>query len=203
MPFSTQLNTTAKKIYNLLDHYGSPVPIKDYGWENYLWTSERFRWAHLQKFYSDKISILHCVVMPHNTNAPIYGFDVNELSGQLIGMFLDLTPVDDRSFFIPRCGEPRPIPEWGDFFSPMFVCCKPDDKDIDVGVEILQTYLYSELPGKADGSCYLEAQQRYVTGQKKNPMTWRMLEKFVGKETTSEYIETLLFPDIIDADLKL
>lgn len=194
MKFSTLLEPVADEIYNLLCD-NTPVNIPDYGWENYVWTSDKFAWAHLQKFATEKSSILHCVIMPHsNRNAPIFGFDVNELSGQLIGMYLDITPVNDQEYYIPRIGESRPRPDWATFFSTHFVCAKPQCMD-DVwhGIDILKGYLQL-LPGGADGD-YTEAQRRYTQGQKKNPHTHRMLKKFIGAEQATEYIETVLFPD--------
>jgi hypothetical protein len=197
MPYSKNLTQLSDKIYPLFAD-ASPMPVKDYGWENYLWTSEKFRWAHMQKFYNEKVSIFHCVIMPHTwSNAPIFGFDVNELSGTLVGMFLDLTPVDDGEYFLPMLGDPRPVPEWGDFFSTNFICCKPEADDIFESVDLLKKYLNSVLPGDRTGKDYSEQQQTYITGQKRNPQTHRMLKKTVGEELATEYIETLLFPDVI------
>lgn len=199
MPFSKTLEPIANDIYSVLDDVGSHVEIEDFGWENYVWTSEKFKWAHLQKFYTEKVSILHCVVMPHkNTNAPIYGFDVNELTGNLIGMFLDLTPVDDQEYYLPPAGESRPVPTWGDFFSTNFVCCKPEPEDLYLGVDTLKKYVNSVLPGSITGEDYQKSQQRYIDGQKRNPQTYRMLSKHVGADTARRYIDTILFPNVTD-----
>jgi len=135
--------------------------------------------------------------MPHFTsNAPIYGFDVIEINGNLTGMFLDVTPtVAEHNIKIPQVGEPRPVPDWGSFFSKQFVCCKPSKDDVQVGYDVLNKYLGSLTLGGTSNS--MLAQQDYITSQKKNPQTFGMLKSHVGEETAKRYIETVLFPDII------
>ena len=171
------------------------MEVKDYGWENYVWTSDKFKWAHLEKYCTEKVSVVHCVIMPlSNYNAPIYGFDVIEINGNLTGMFLDITPVDDSKYHIPRVGEARPVPEWGDFFSDQFVCCKPTKESLWTGVDMLIEYL-KLLPGKKTGD-YKQQQEKYIQGQRRNPQTFKMLKSHVGEDTATEFMETVLFPDV-------
>lgn len=194
MKYSNVLTQVSNEIYSLLEGY-TAVEVKDYGWENYVWTSDLFRWAHLEKYATDKVSVLHCVIMPHSDrNAPIYGFDVIEINGILTGMFLDLTPVDDSSYFIPQVGEYRPVPKWADFFSSQFVCCKPSQDDVWLGVDILRGFLQL-LPGKP-GNDYREEQEKYIQGQRRNPQTFKMLKSHMGEDLAKEFIEGVLFPSV-------
>lgn len=197
MKFSESLRQVSNQIYDLLENYGTQISVPDYGWENYVWQSSEFARAHLECYYTEKVSVLHCVILPHkDKNAPIFGFDVIEINGQLTGMFLDVTPVDDTPApTLPRVGEARPVPEWGDFFSDQFVCCKPSLSDLMLGVYVLNYYLEYELPGLVTGD-FAEGQQRYIDGQRSNPQTFKMLKSHVGPERAREFMETMLFPTV-------
>jgi len=197
MKSSELLDPVVAEIYQILEP-NTPIEIPDYGWDNFAWSSSKFRNAHLQYFKTDKVAILHWVVFPHtNSDAPIYGYDVIEINGILTGMFLDLTPVNDQQYYcLPAVqGEHRQRPDWGDFFSPLFVCVRPEPEDLVAGVQTLREYLLNILPGNKDGD-YSAQQQHYVDGQRKNPQTFRMLKSHIGEEKAHEFINTVLFPDI-------
>jgi phycocyanobilin:ferredoxin oxidoreductase len=197
MKYSESLRQVSNQLYDLLENHGTQIGVPDYGWENYVWQSDKFARAHLENYWTEKVSVIHCVIMPHtHTNAPIFGFDAIEINGNLTGMFLDVTPVDDTPPpTLPRVGEPRPIPEWGDFFSDEFVCCKPDLRDLMMGVYVLNYYLEYELPGIPTGD-NAAGQQRYIDGQRRNPQTFRMLKSHVGEQRAREFMETMLFPTV-------
>lgn len=196
--YSPVLLNLAEQFFERLNRY-SKLPVKNYGWENYIWTSPYFSWAHLEKFCTEKVSVFHCVVMPiKNSSAPIYGFDVIEMNGKLTGMFLDVTPVDKNkhNMTLPKVGKARPVPDWGDFFSDQFCCCEPNEQDINEGFNALLNYL-DFLPYTLESNAdYTLPQQQYIEGQRKNPQTYRMLKSFVGEEIATEFINTVLWPDI-------
>ena len=193
--FSDTLNPLADQFYEILNDF-NPIEIKDYGWENYVWHSNLFSWAHLEKYCTDKVSVLHCVIMPKkNSRAPIYGFDVIEISGKLTGLFLDLTPVDNRIFDVPQVGNLRPVPEWANFFSPNFLCTAPSEKDVYIGLDLLVSY-FRNLPDTTELD-YSYQQQQYINGQRKNPQTFKMLRSQIGEEKAREFMNNILFPDII------
>jgi len=192
--YSKRLEKISDQIYFLLDN-NKKVLVKDFGWENHVWNSHFFSWAHLEKFCTDKVSVLHCVIMPHsNSSAPIYGFDVIEISGHLTGMFLDLTSVDGQQYPIQPVGQKREVPDWADFFSPYFICCKPEEKDLQSGVDVLKDYL-KLLPSLTNVD-YRPQQQSYINGQRRNPQTFKMLKSHIGKEKAAEFIEQILFPNV-------
>lgn len=192
--YSKKLQPIADSIFELL-HNNKKLHVNDYGWENHVWGSQLFSWAHLEKFCTNKVSVLHCVIMPNNnSDAPIFGFDVIELSGHLTGMFLDLTPVNQEVFHVPQVGEKRDIPEWADFFSPNFLCCKPSEEDLWAGVELLKEYL--DILPRDSSADYTTQQQNYIDGQRKNSQTQKMLASFIGKEKADKFIHEVLFPNI-------
>lgn len=170
--------------------------VQDFGFEHRLYSNEKYRWAHYEHYTTDKVEIVHLVVMPwQNSRAPIFGFDVINISGTLTGMFMDLTPVDDRKFSIPQVGTPRPVPEWGGFFSDSFVCCKPNSvDDVAVVLNVLDEYL-TWLPEITDNN-YVEQHQAYIDGQRLNPQTRKMLSAHIGQEKADEYFYTYLWPDV-------
>lgn len=200
------LGQDLKKLHNdlnivseqLLSNFSNDdlQPVKDYGWDHRIWSNEKFRWAHYEHYTTDKVDIVHLVVMPwQNSRAPIFGFDIINISGNLTGMFLDLTPVDDRTFDLPQLGTPRPRPDWGDFFSDSFVCTKPNHIDeVIIATRILVGYL-KWLPDTTNQD-YTDQQQRYIDGQRQNPQTRKMLSAHVGEDKANEYFYTYLFPDV-------
>ena len=172
------------------------VNLKNFGWEQHKWISDTFSWAHHEYYVTDRVEIVHLVVMPRiNSRAPIFGFDVINISGVLTGLFADLTPVDHRTFDLPQMGTPRPRPEWAEFFSKNFVCVKPHSlQDVEKGIGMLESYLLM-LPD-IDNNNYHTQQQNYIEGQRKNTKTLKMLEAHVGRDVAEEYFYNYLFPDI-------
>lgn len=176
------------------------TPVKDFGFEHRKWRNGdgKFRWVHFEHYTTDKVEIVHLVVMPKmKSRAPIYGFDVINISGTLTGMFLDLTPVDGRvvDIEIPRVGTPRPIPDWGTFFSDNFLCCKPNSvDDVMTAVDVLEQYL-PMLPDMSQHN-FSDRQQFYIEKQRQNPQTRKMLAAHIGQERADEYFYNYLWPDI-------
>jgi hypothetical protein len=170
--------------------------VQSFGFDHRLFSNDKYRWAHYEHYTTDKVEIVHLVVMPwQNSRAPIYGFDVINISGNLTGMFLDLTPVDSRTWQLPQVGTPRPVPEWGGFFSDSFVCCKPNSvQDVAVAVDVLTRYL-TWLPDMTTDN-YVESQQAYIEGQRQNPQTRKMLAAHIGQEKADEYFYNYLWPDV-------
>ena len=136
--------------------------VQSFGFDHRKYKNSNFAWAHYEDYRTDKVEIVHLVVMPQtNSKAPIYGFDVINISGTLTGMFLDLTPVDSRSWTLPQVGVSRPVPDWGGFFSDSFVCCKPNNiEEVAVAVDVLTKYL-TWLPDTTDND-YSDMQQKYI-----------------------------------------
>jgi hypothetical protein len=192
-----------KKVMEKIKSYVSDeldtqeLEFNTYPWKNYTWKSNLIRYSHLEYYETDKVKIIHLVLIPNKNNkTPIYGFDMIEIAGNLTGIFLDLTPVDDRSFHIPKVGIERPLPEWADFFSENFLCIKPNSiLDSNVAFSTLDLF-FRELKSN-DSSCvinYTDKHNKYMTGQRKNKKTLMMLSSHIGPEAAKNYFETILFP---------
>ena len=51
--------------------------VQSFGFDHRKYKNNNFAWAHYEDYRTDKVEIVHLVVMPHtNSRAPIYGFDV-------------------------------------------------------------------------------------------------------------------------------
>jgi hypothetical protein len=193
--FSDQFEPLAREFEKRLKQSQSTV-IKDYPWDNKIWHSDRFAWAHLERYYTDKVSVLHFVIMPNrNSRSPIFGFDIIEISGVLTGMFLDTTPVP-MGVILPKVGVTRERPDWADFFSEQFVCVKPNSiADAFESLPVLDMYM-TLLPGTCDED-QGAIQQLYIDGQRRNPQTFKMLKSHIGEEQARKFIDNILFPNII------
>lgn len=182
----------------LVSHFSpnDSVPVQDFGFEHGKFVNEKFRWAHYEYYTTDKVEIVHLVIMPHaKSTSPIFGFDVININGILTGMFFDLTPVDERVFKLPVIGDPRPRPEWSGFFSENFVCCKPKNlNEVMTVVPVLKSYLQG-LPNLKTTDVS-NKHQAYIDGQRKNPQTLKMLSAHIGKDKAEDYFFNHLWPDI-------
>lgn len=199
--YSDTLTGIADFFAMQLDKHFDEVPVPgEWPWENIKWTGNGIRWAHLEKYYHPKASILHLVIMPEiNNSADIFGFDLIELNGQLTGLFLDFTPTvnpPQRAVF-KDFENPRAVPDWADFFSPYFVCCRPQEHELPLAANSLTDYLdlLESWELSSDRSSDIkQAQLRYLHGQRKNPQTRRMLTAHIGQQPADEFIDTVLFP---------
>ena len=182
----------------LLAHFNpkDAFPVKTFGFDHRKFSNENYQWAHYEDYRTDKVEIVHLVVMPwQNSNAPIFGFDIINISNTLTGMFLDLTPVDNQSFTVPKVGVDRPVPEWGGFFSDNFLCCKPNSiEDVMTAVDLLSDYL-KMLPSITEDD-YSSQQQSYINGQRLNPQTLKMLTAHLGDDMANEYFYNYLWPNV-------
>ena len=69
------------------------------GWVNRVWTSDRYRRAHVDVVdarESKGLWMMHCCIFPHTHNpAPIYGFDVIAGKNKITGCFHDYSKAGD------------------------------------------------------------------------------------------------------------
>ena len=106
------------------------------GWVNRIWTSDRYRRAHVDVVdarESKGLWMMHCCVFPHTHNpAPIFGFDVIAGKNKITGCFIDYSPTGDFDhpmieYFAEEVGQydwnkPRKLPEWAErIFSPHMI----------------------------------------------------------------------------------
>lgn len=158
------------------------------------------RWAHLEWYTTPKAHIVHLVIMPHvNSPAPIWGYDLISLNDGLTGLFMDITPVTGECEIIwPEPINPRPIPDWADFFSDDFVCCSPSINEARLYAEFLPAYLEVLTNTQRIDNTYdiKNVQAQYLLGQRQNPQTRRMLTAHLrdSQLNADDFLDNVLFP---------
>jgi phycocyanobilin:ferredoxin oxidoreductase len=182
-------------------------------WDNVLLRSDTFRRAHIETFdVAERLSVLHVCVLPHlDDPSPIFGFDMIAGPSRVTGIFLDLSPVTHLTP-VPRLREvvgasalagfamPRSLPAWGGIFSDDMLAIRPVSLDeVSRAIGLAEVALDGVL--KASGSPADPApvnvaagQAGYMTAQRRNEHTFRMLAGFIGMEPARRFIDEVLFP---------
>ncbi len=188
-------------------------------WQNTLLASASFRRAHVERFeIPDRFAVLHVCVLPHLTEpTPIFGFDMVAGRLQATGIFLDFSPVTDRSPVLAlgdilrpdvraRFTDPRPKPTWGKVFSDDFFAIRPSSATeimaaVAIARDALVTFIARLAAQKPDHACgrqpvsqVVEGQAAYATAQRQNPHTLRMLARHIGMAAARNFIDDVLFP---------
>lgn len=182
-------------------------------WNNVLLRSESFRRAHVETFdVAERLSVLHVCVFPHMEDpGPIFGFDMVAGHSRVTGIFLDLSPVTSE-LPVPRLRDvvdraalagfamPRALPAWGDIFSDDMLAVRPTTLDevtraIGLAEQALDVVLQACRGASDHASVEIAAgQARYITGQRRNEHTLRMLGGFIGLAPARRFIDEVLFP---------
>jgi hypothetical protein len=208
--FEQQFNSTGEPIEGELDH--------DYNWHNVLWTSPRYRRAHVEvvdKRDTHKIFILHTTVFPHfNDPSPIFGFDAVCGPNKITGAFHDFSHAGDPTSFMYlwfkarvsalEWNKPRELPEWARMiFSPAMVAAGnlQEEAEIDqlctTAESALKFYLENVGKDQQDVADFHMAQNRYCHWQKQNPHVIRsMVSMGVPQPTMEKFVSQVLFPEV-------
>jgi len=194
------LREIADEMKNILSEVAtSHLIVDEYPWDNDIYYSGLFRWAHVE-FYSYRTAdIVHCVIMPHSDDAAgIFGFDVIEINGNRTGLFMDITPTVGELVEITEkeLGEARDIPDWG-AFSDNFIAVKPYEDGPQEGLNVMRKYLKMLQKEFAPAEDVLAAQQAYEEMQRSNEKTYKMLVAHVGEEAATEFMTKVMFPDVV------
>lgn len=216
-----------QKIEQLAQHFearfnatGNPIKgaVCEYDWHNQLWSSNRYRRAHLEivdNRQSHKLYIVHCTIFPHiNDPSPIWGFDAVCGMRKITGAFHDFSISGDPEspmyvWFRDRVSglewnKPRDLPEWARMiFSPSMVAAGnlQETAEIDQLCDIAKSSLdyYLENVGLAQESLadYHMAQNKYCYWQKQNPHVIRsMVSMGVDEAKMKRFVREVLFPEI-------
>ena len=93
MLFRSKFESRIAENSTLLEEAG------EYDWYNRLYTSDRFRRAHVEivdKTQTAKILVLHCTIFPHyNDPSPIWGCDLVCGPSKITGAFHDMSNGGD------------------------------------------------------------------------------------------------------------
>lgn len=188
-----------------------------------LWISNQcyqappFRKLHLELARAGAgLDILHCVMFPDpHFDLPLFGCDLVGGRGQISAAIVDLSPV--RGSLPPAYGvvlsgweerrrgfqQPRPLPPWGEIFSPYCLFIRPQgEQEEQAFLELLLDYLrlHIRLALQADKirdpqivAEIWAGQERYCKQQQQNDRTRRVLEKAFDPAWAERYMTTVLF----------
>jgi len=127
----TKFNQTGIEVHEPgMERFNQP------GWVNRVWTSDRYRRAHVDVVDARDTKglwMMHCCIFPHVTDpSPIYGFDVIAGKNKITGCFHDYSKAGDpdhpmMQWFADYVSQlewrrVRELPEWAtNIFSPSMV----------------------------------------------------------------------------------
>ena len=163
------------------------------------------------------LQILHCVLFPDpRYDLPVFGADIVAGRGVVSAAIVDLSPVLDTLpppvetalavLTPPPFSQPRPLPDWGEIFSPHVLFVRPSTPpeeawfidSVVAYLRVLAAAANAAEPQSAEDPATVQrwrGQLRYCRQQKKNDKTRRVLEKAFTPQWADRYIEALLFDD--------
>lgn len=214
-----KISTLAQHIESKFAASGEPVPIDhNYGWYNAIYTSRRYRRAHIEivdNRESHKLYILHCTIFPHfNDPSPIWGFDAVCGPNKITGAFCDFSAAGDpthpmmdwfgNEILYYEWRKNRDLPEWASrIFSPNMIAAgnvtvgEELDNVCEIATRSLDYYLRNVGSTQQDAADFHMAQNRYCRYQKQNPHVIRsMVSMGVPEDEMKEFVNTILFPEI-------
>lgn len=188
------------------------------GWVNRVWTSDRYRRAHVDVVDardSKGLWMMHCCVFPHTHNpAPIFGFDVIAGKNKITGCFYDFSPAGDADH--PLCEwfrdeanklewrKERPLPDWAQrIFSKSMVAAGNVSEEAELAQIFemaetgVRTYLDSVAESNNKAADTTFEQNYYAQNQKQNPHTPKVMVSLgLSEEDVRVFIQDCLFPEI-------
>ena len=201
---------TKTNFKEVLDQdYDSVEGIPNFDWENNIYTSSFYKWAHLEHYKNKKVEVLHLVVMPYAyCDMPIFGLDVVSINSKITMICCDFTPTVKNSYTVqhPFIND-RKLPEWANFFSDNLLLIKPTTED---QTEYILEYFLREFEAYKEKLYYygkisepapiLKKQREYVFNQRKNTSTLKALSADIGEKRAELFVNTYLFPDVYLSD---
>ena len=185
------------------------METEDFGWENYRYTGENFRLAHIERFFEQGLYVCHVTCFPHaGDSAPIFGFDVvaSQKTEKIGGAFLDWSPVMyDNPWHTSQFESDRILPEWATVFSDDFIALRPKEHEYDYFLELsiakFEEYfehLKTSVKVDTDASraMVIERQNEYCEKQASNPRTFAALKAKIGEERARYFMTKILFPKL-------
>ena len=197
-----------------MDRFNQP------GWINKVWSSAKYRRAHIDVVDAREtrgLWMMHCCVFPHlNNPAPIFGFDVIAGKSKITGCFIDYSPTVDRNhpmleYFAEEVSryewiKKRELPDWAQrIFSPHMVAAgnvndESELSQISALAQILTNH-YLECVDEPRETADVEqvkfAQNFYAQNQKQNPHTPKVMTSLgLDEEDVRVFIQDCLFPEV-------
>jgi hypothetical protein len=188
-----------------------------YDWYNRIYTSDRFRRAHIElldKTKTSKILVLHCTIFPHyNDPSPIWGCDTVCGANKITGAFHDMSNGGDPDHFMLKWfadqsskftwERPRNLPDWAvRTFSSSIIAAGNvrDDVQLENFASLSETTLdyFLDNVGKTvlPGKDFFNTQSAYNRNNKENPhVANSMIRMGVPEEVVRKFIDQVLFPE--------
>ena len=195
-----------------MDRFNQP------GWINRVWTSNKFRRAHVDVVdarLTKGLWMMHCCIFPHIHNpAPIFGFDVIAGKNKITGCFYDYSAAGDKEhpmmdWFAEEAqklewNKTRKLPDWAErIFSPSMIAAGnvSDEEELDQIIAMaklgIQHYLSTVAETNNTANDTTEAQNYYCDNQKQNPHTPRVMVSLgLSEEDVNVFIQECLFPNL-------
>jgi phycocyanobilin:ferredoxin oxidoreductase len=188
------------------------------GWVNRVWTSDRYRRAHVDVVdarSSKGLWMMHCCIFPHTHNpAPIFGFDVIAGKNKITGCFIDYSPTGDSehpmiNHFANEVSKyewnkQRTLPDWAQrIFSPHMIAAGnvQEESELEQIVSLAEMLADHYLSNVGETNNTAEntaaAQNYYAQNQKCNPHTPKVMTSLgLDEEDVRIFIQECLFPEI-------
>jgi hypothetical protein len=195
-----------------MDRFNQP------GWVNKVWSSSRYRRAHIDVVDAREtrgLWMMHCCIFPHLHNpAPIFGFDVIAGKSKITGCFYDYSPGGDYEhpmldWFAEEALElewnkTRKLPEWAErIFSDSMIAAgnvsKEEELDQIMAIAKKGINHYLECVSETNNTMAStkQAQNYYCQNQKQNPHTPKVMVSLgLSEEDVRVFIQDCLFPEI-------
>ena len=196
-----------------MDRFNQP------GWVNRVWTSDRYRRAHIDVVDardSKGLWMMHCCIFPHTHNpAPIYGFDVIAGKNKITGCFHDFSPAGDSEhplidWFAEQASElqwnkTRKLPEWAErIFTGSMIAAGNVQKEeeleqiFNIAKKTVRHYLGAIADTNNTVPNTTWHQNYYAQNQKQNPHTPKVMVSLgLSEEDVTHFIQDCLFPEIV------
>lgn len=211
--FEERFNETGKEIQEPgMDRFNQP------GWVNRVWTSDRYRRAHIDVVdarESRGLWMMHCCIFPHTHNpAPIFGFDVIAGRNKITGCFMDFSPAGDSEhamidWFAEEAiklqwNKTRKLPDWAEriFTGSMIAAGNVSNEDelvqiFNIAKKGVNHYLETVAETNHRAKNTTDAQNFYCENQKKNPHTPKVMASLgLNEDDVRVFIQDCLFPEI-------
>lgn len=206
--FSNRLQKRIERTGTLVDEGHS------FNWPNFVYTSNRFRRAHLDIVdvrETKKLYMMHLCIFPHfDDSSPIFGLDLIAGPKKVTGAFHDFSMNNDHymsQWFVNKVNpygwsKERQLPDWAkNIFSPSMVAAGniQEMHELESFIKLTEDtlYYYLENVGSTKSGDYKDQQNYYCYNQKQNPHTPRVMESLgLEPEVVQHFIKDCLFPEI-------
>lgn len=196
-----------------MDRFNQP------GWVNKVWTSSKYRRAHIDVVDvrdTKGLWMMHCCIFPHLHNpAPIFGFDVIAGQRKITGCFYDFSPAGDSEhpmldWFAEEAqrlqwNKTRKLPDWAErIFSGSMIAAGNVSDETELtqifGIARKGINHYLDTVGESNNTAVntKHHQNYYAQNQKQNPHTPKVMVSLgLSEEDVQVFIQDCLFPELV------